>query len=109
MGNKAEDFGKILLNEGADIIGANCSVGSLSMIDITKKIRISNPSAKLLIQPNAGIPKVINGKTLFNETPEYMAENFKQILKYNPSIIDACCGSTTSHIKKIASLVKTSE
>lgn len=105
MGNKAEDFGKILLDAGADIIGANCSVGSDSMIKITQKIRNANPDAMLLIQPNAGLPSVIDGKTTFNETPEIMAENFKQILKYNPSIIGGCCGSTPEHIRKIKELV----
>jgi 5-methyltetrahydrofolate--homocysteine methyltransferase len=105
MGNKAEDFGKILINAGANIIGANCSVGSDSMIQITEKIRNANPDAKLLIQPNAGLPSLINEKTVFNETPEIMAENFKQILKYNPSIIGACCGSTPNHIKKITDLI----
>jgi len=106
MGNKAEDFGKILLDAGADIIGANCSVGSDSMIKITEKIRNANPDAMLLIQPNAGLPSLIDGKTIFNETPDIMAENFKQILKYNPSIIGGCCGSTPEHIRKIAELIK---
>jgi len=106
MGNKAEDSGKILIDAGAYIIGANCSVGSDSMIKITEKIRKANPDAGLLIQPNAGLPSLIDGKTTFNETPEIMAQNFKQILKYNPSIIGGCCGSTPEYIIKIAELVK---
>jgi 5-methyltetrahydrofolate--homocysteine methyltransferase len=105
MGNKAEKFGSILLDENCDIIGANCSVGSDSMINITGKIRSSNPGARLLIQPNAGLPEMVNGKTEFNETPDIMAKNFKEILKYNPSIIGGCCGSTPAHIKKIADLL----
>ncbi|MBM3707068.1 MAG: 5-methyltetrahydrofolate--homocysteine methyltransferase [Actinobacteria bacterium] len=106
MGNKAEDFGKIILDAGADIIGANCSVGSDSMIKITEKIRNANPAARLLIQPNAGLPSLTDGKTIFNESPEIMAENFRQILKYSPSIVGACCGSTPEHIRKIAELIK---
>jgi 5-methyltetrahydrofolate--homocysteine methyltransferase len=105
MGNKAEEFGKTLLDAGCDIIGANCSVGSDSMIGITQKIRSANPGSKLIIQPNAGLPKMIDEKTVFSETPEIMAENFKKILQYNPAIVGACCGSTPQHIEKISELV----
>jgi len=106
MGNKAEAFGKELINAGCDIIGANCSVGSNKMIEIAEKIRNANPDARLIIQPNAGLPVVVDGKTKFNETPEIMAENFKEILKFKPSIIGGCCGSTPEHIRKIAELIK---
>ncbi|MBM3705128.1 MAG: 5-methyltetrahydrofolate--homocysteine methyltransferase [Actinobacteria bacterium] len=105
MGNRAEEFGEVLVEAGSDIIGANCSVGSDSMVSITGKIRNANPSAKLFIQPNAGLPKLIDGKTVFLESPETMAENFRGILKFKPDIIGACCGSTPEHIKKIAELV----
>ncbi len=46
MGNKADAFGKELINAGCDIIGANCSVGSNAMIKITEKIRNANPDAR---------------------------------------------------------------
>ena len=105
MGNKADTFGKELINAGCDIIGANCSVGSKIMIKITEKIRNANPDARLIIQPNAGLPIIVDGKTKFNETPEIMAENFKEILKFKPSIIGGCCGSTPEHIRKIAELI----
>jgi 5-methyltetrahydrofolate--homocysteine methyltransferase len=105
MGNRAEEFGSILLDSGCDIIGANCSVGSDTMIDITKKIRNANPEARLLIQPNAGLPEIDNGMTVFNETPEIMVKNFKEILKYKPSIVGTCCGSTPDHTRKIAELL----
>jgi len=105
MGNRAEIFGAALIDAGCDIIGANCSVGSDSMIKITEKIRAANPKAKLLIQPNAGMPSVVNGKTVFNETPEMMANNFSRILEYGPSIVGACCGSTPQHIQQLVELV----
>jgi 5-methyltetrahydrofolate--homocysteine methyltransferase len=105
MGNRAEIFGSALIDAGCDIIGANCSVGSDTMIKITEKIRSANPDARLLIQPNAGLPSVIDGKTVFNETPEMMAESFSRILEYKPSIVGACCGSTPKHILQLAELV----
>ncbi len=106
MGNRAEEFGSILLDAGCHIIGANCSVGSDSMINITEKIRNANLEARLLVQPNAGLPAVISGKTIFSETPEIMEKNFREILKYKPSIIGTCCGSTPEHTRKLAELLK---
>jgi Methionine synthase I (cobalamin-dependent), methyltransferase domain len=105
MGNRAENFGALLIEAGCDIIGANCSVGSDAMIKITEKIRTANPQARLLIQPNAGLPSIVDGKTVFNETPEMMANSFSRILEYKPSIVGACCGSTPQHILKLAELV----
>ncbi len=105
MGNRAELFGSALIDAGCDIIGANCSVGSDAMVKITEKIRAANPHARLLIQPNAGLPAIVEGKTVFNETPERMAKNFNRILDYKPSIVGACCGSTPKHILQLAELV----
>ncbi len=105
MGNKAEESGKILLEAGCNIIGANCSIGSDSMLNIAKKLRSTQPDAKLIFQPNAGLPVLKDGNTTYNETPDIMARNISQYLKYSPSILGACCGSAPGHIKKIASLI----
>jgi len=105
MGDKAEDIGEPLLEAGANLIGANCGVGSDSMVVIAEKIRRANPGAKIFFQPNAGLPVLINGKTTYNEAPEFMSANIKKILQFNLSVVGACCGSTPAHISKIAELV----
>lgn len=102
MGNKAEDAVKALLDSGCDIIGANCSIGSDSMLEVVKKMRGADPGARLIFQPNAGLPVLKEGMTLYNETPEIMAANIEKYLEYKPSIIGACCGSTPDHIFSIA-------
>ncbi len=101
MGNKAEDAVKTLIDAGCDIIGANCSIGSDSMLEIVRKMREADPGARLIFQPNAGLPVLKDGKTVFNETPEIMASNIKKYLDYKPSILGACCGSTPAHISSI--------
>lgn len=105
MGNKAEESAGALLDAGCDIVGANCSVGSDSMLEIVKKIRSAWPEARLIFQPNAGLPVIKDGRTAYNETPDIMADNISLYLAYGPSIIGACCGSTPDHIRKIASMV----
>ena len=106
MGNKAEDSVEPLIEAGCTICGANCSVGSDKMLIVVKKIREANPNAKLIFQPNAGLPQMIDGQTVYNETPDEMARNIEKYLIYKPSILGACCGSTPQHIKKIAELVR---
>ena len=106
MGNKAGDCIKTLVEAGCAAVGANCSVGSDKMLETVKKMREADPDAKLMFQPNAGLPKLSQGKTTYSESPEIMAQNIYKYLQYKPSIIGACCGSTPEHIKKIAQLVR---
>ncbi|HEY4695632.1 MAG TPA: homocysteine S-methyltransferase family protein [Candidatus Hydromicrobium sp.] len=106
MGNKAEDVVEVLINAGSDIVGANCSVGSGAMLNVVKKMREANTDARLIFQPNAGMPILVDGKTTYNETPEIMASNIAKFLPYKPSILGACCGSTPEHIKEIAKIVR---
>jgi len=106
MGDRAGESAGRLLAAGCDIVGANCSIGSDSMLDVVKKMRESQPDARLIFQPNAGLPVVEGGRTVYNETPEIMAENIKKYLSHKPSIIGACCGSTPAHIKKLAGFIK---
>ncbi|MCE5329835.1 homocysteine S-methyltransferase family protein [bacterium] len=106
MGNKAEDAVNILTEAGCAVVGANCSVGSDKMLETVKKMRNANPDVKLIFQPNAGLPSIKDGKTVYSETPEIMAQNIKKYLEYKPSILGACCGSTPKHIKKIAGLIQ---
>src|SRR3972149_8138051 len=106
MGNKAEDVVNVLIDAGSDIVGANCSVGSGAMLNVVKKMREANADARLIFQPNAGMPMLVDGKTIYNETPEIMASNISRFLPYKPSILGACCGSKPEHIKEIAKIVR---
>jgi 5-methyltetrahydrofolate--homocysteine methyltransferase len=105
MGNKAQESAGVLLDAGCQIVGANCSIGSDSMLDIVKKIREAQPDARLIFQPNAGLPVLKDGKTEYNETPDIMADNFRKYLAYKPSILGACCGSTPEHIRRLAAII----
>ncbi|MCL6088061.1 MAG: homocysteine S-methyltransferase family protein [Actinobacteria bacterium] len=107
MGNKAEEAVNVLTDAGCTVVGANCSVGSDKMLAVVRKMRNANEHARLIFQPNAGLPEMAGGKTVYSETPEIMAENMKKYLDFRPSILGACCGSTPKHIKKIAGLIIT--
>src|SRR4030042_6759347 len=106
MGNKAEDVVNVLIDAGSEIGGANCSVGSGAMLNVVKKMRVANADARLIFQPNAGMPALVDGKTIYDETPEIMASIISEYLIYKTSIMGACCGSKPEHIKEIAKIVR---
>jgi methionine synthase / methylenetetrahydrofolate reductase(NADPH) len=96
---------KILSEAGADVIGANCSVGPQPMLMVIEKI--INAGAKLVsAQPNAGNPKIVDGRYLYLSTPEYHAEFARRFIQAGANIVGGCCGTTDAHIKAIANAVR---
>ena len=99
MGVTPEQSAIELEKEGADIVGANCgSVTIKNMIDIAKIMRKST-SLPLWIKPNAGVPQLKDGKTVYLESPEEMAKCVPELIKIGVSVIGGCCGTTPEHIK----------
>ncbi|MFO7656902.1 MAG: homocysteine S-methyltransferase family protein [Bacteroidales bacterium] len=106
MGVSPTDMVNVMIDAGADIIGANCGNGIEGMIDIVKEIRKSNADIPVLIHANAGLPVYQDGQTIFPETPVQMASFVKQLINAGVNIIGGCCGTTPLHITKIAETIK---
>ena len=87
---------------GADIVGANCGNGIAGMIEITRQMRAEMPRIPILIHANAGVPEWEDGRTLFRETPEYMASRVKELIAAGANVVGGCCGTTPSHIAAMA-------
>lgn len=92
---------------GAHIIGANCGNGITNMIEITRQMRRAAPAVPILIHANAGMPVFEDGKTVFKDTPEQMASQVDDLIKAGANIIGGCCGTSPTHIEKMASMVRT--
>ncbi|HEX2393869.1 MAG TPA: homocysteine S-methyltransferase family protein [Bacteroidales bacterium] len=95
-----------MFETGADIIGANCGNGIRNMIGIVKEIRSVNKEIPILIHANAGAPVYRDGKTMFPESPEEMAEFVEMLVEEGANVIGGCCGTTPHHIRKIAEIIK---
>ncbi|MGA3070437.1 MAG: homocysteine S-methyltransferase family protein [Terracidiphilus sp.] len=93
---------------GADIVGANCGNGIANMIEITKQMRAAEPNVPILIHANAGMPKEVDGKIVFEETPEYMASRIPEVIAAGANIVGGCCGTSPAHITAIAKAVRSS-
>lgn len=97
MGVKPDDAAKALTDQGADAVGTNCGAGIGNIIDIA---RIMRPATTLPLwcKPNAGMPELVGGKTVYRETPETMAARIPELIEAGANIVGGCCGTTPAHI-----------
>jgi len=102
MGVTPERAAREAAAAGADIIGTNCGSGIANMIEITRQMRAALPHTPILVNANAGMPVLEEGKTVFKETPEFMASKIGELVKAGAQIIGGCCGTTPAHIAAIA-------
>jgi 5-methyltetrahydrofolate--homocysteine methyltransferase len=102
MGVTPERAAREAVAAGADIVGANCGNGIANMIEITRQMRAAQPSTPVLINANAGMPVLEGEKTVFKETPEFMASKVVELIKAGAQIIGGCCGTTPEHIAAMA-------
>ena len=101
MGVKPGQAATELDAAGADIIGANCGAGIENMIEVVRLLR-SGTDRPIWTKANAGLPELIDGKTVFRETPGEMAARVPQLVEAGGTIIGGCCGTTPEHIRRIA-------
>lgn len=106
MGNSPEVVTLALQEAGADVVGANCGgVLASDMPGLVKQIK-SSGARFVVVEPNAGIPQVIQGKTVFPQSPEDMAQSFPDIIDAGANIVGGCCGVTKAHLSKIIQISK---
>lgn len=101
MGVDIERAVRELTLAGADVLGSNCGNGSDQMVDIAAMFK-ELTDKPLLIRPNAGMPILEHGRTVYLETPEYMADNCRELTRLGVAVIGGCCGTTPAHIRAIA-------
>lgn len=97
MGLSPTQAAKELTEAGADIVGSNCGSGPENMIEISRQLR-DNTDSFIMIKPNAGVPVLENGKTVFKATPDEMAAHVEALINNGVNIIGGCCGTTPQHI-----------
>ncbi len=85
---------------GASVIGANCSLGPAQLIPIIQEL--SNATKlPISVQPNAGMPELRHGETIFPLTPQAMASYIPALIDAGATFIGGCCGTTPRHIAAI--------
>ncbi len=102
MGVIATQAAEALAGWGAAALGANCGTGPEEVEQVLQQMKEAVPDALLVAKANAGVPRLVKGRTEFNATPELMAEYASRFAQMGVTIIGACCGSTPEHIAAMA-------
>ena len=90
---------------GADIIGVNCSLGPQELVPIVQTLA-DNCSVPISVLPNAGMPRLENGKTIFPMQPDEFASWGTKLVAAGATYLGGCCGTTPAHIKALAAAVQ---
>jgi homocysteine S-methyltransferase len=93
-----------MIEQGADIVGANCTVGPQRMFSIIRNLH--KDGIVLSAQPAAGIPTLLNGRSIYHTTPDYLGAYARELVESGVTLVGACCGSTPAHIRAIAGAVR---
>ena len=104
MGITPEAAVHAMEDAGAHVVGSNCGNGIDNMLDIARRMR-AETDGFLLIHSNAGIPAMRGGEIVYPESPEYMAERFRELADLGVNIIGGCCGTGPEHIRALAAAV----
>jgi homocysteine S-methyltransferase len=105
FGTTPELFTERLDEWGADVIGLNCGVGPAIILTALEKMR-EVTKKKLSAQPNAGLPRDVQGRQFYMCSPEYMSKFAKRFIQTGAKFIGGCCGTTPAHIKLISDSVR---
>lgn len=104
MGVTPEQFARAAVAAGAQIVGANCGLGPEHLLNVIQRIH-ATVTVPLIAMPNAGMPVLQDGKTVFPATPEEMASYVTRFIAAGARIIGGCCGTGPAHIRAMAALV----
>lgn len=106
MGQTMAECAAAVKDQGGDAIGTNC--GELDPLEIAQVVAELKDKTDLpiLAQPNAGKPKLVQGETVYDMTPEVFAQGVLKCLEAGASLVGGCCGTTPEHIREMARAIK---
>jgi homocysteine S-methyltransferase len=98
LGDDPTKVARTLQNEGADVIGVNCSGGPAQLSRILKQMSQAVPEGKFWVKPNAGWPEQVGGRIMYPADAEYFGEYALSFREMGARIVGGCCGTTPQHI-----------
>lgn len=104
-GGDPAEIARVLDRWGADVIGLNCSVGPAILLEAIEAMAQAT-TKPLSAQPNAGMPREVEGRKMYMSSPEYMAKYAKRMIQAGVRFVGGCCGTTPEHIRQMADAVR---
>jgi methionine synthase / methylenetetrahydrofolate reductase(NADPH) len=89
---------------GADVVGVNCSVGPHGILGSVERLA-SATGRPISAQPNAGLPREIDGRKIYMASPDYMAKYARRLIQAGARFVGGCCGTTPEHIRRMGDAV----
>ncbi|MFH1811467.1 MAG: homocysteine S-methyltransferase family protein [Pseudomonadota bacterium] len=104
MGNPVDKVCAALAAAGADAVGANCGHGGRTLVEVARAF-VQHSTLPVVIQPNAGLPELVDGQACYRETPGFLVERARELLDLGVRIVGGCCGTTPEHIAALRALI----
>jgi methionine synthase / methylenetetrahydrofolate reductase(NADPH) len=104
-GTEPEWFGKKLGEWGADLVGINGGNGPMPALEILKRLKLVT-DAPIVLQPNAGLPRLVDGRMIYMASPEYLGEFARQALLQGAVALGGCSGTMPAHIRSMAGAIR---
>lgn len=93
-----------MIDAGADVVGSNCGNGIEDFIGLVQEMRTVT-DLPILAEANAGMPELVDGKTVFQESPEMMASHLSSLIEAGAGLVGGCCGTTPNHIRHFSDVL----
>lgn len=100
MGTTPEQSARELTVAGADVIGSNCGRGIAGFVEICRRLKATT-DRPIWIKANAGLPEVVDGRTLYRQTPDEFAQFVPQLIAAGAEFVGGCCGTTPQTIRAV--------
>ena len=107
-GTAPEDFATRLEAAGANAVGCNCSSGPPIVLRVIERMRTAT-TLPLVAMPNAGLPRDVEGRTIYLTSPEYMGSYARKFVRAGAAWVGGCCGTTPAHIRAMRSSLRAME
>ncbi|WP_296116582.1 homocysteine S-methyltransferase family protein [uncultured Eubacterium sp.] len=104
-GNTPEGCMVVLQSLGADVVGINCSTGPEKMAEMVRQMK-KYANVPILAKPNAGLPQMVDGETMYDMGPEEFASFGPMLMEAGASVLGGCCGTTPEHIARLVETTK---
>ena len=98
-GEDPQAIARTLSEAGADVVGVNCGVGPQAGLDILQRMASGAATATLAVKPNAGLPRVVEGRLIYPSEPAYFADFALRAKDLGATFIGGCCGTTPEHVR----------
>ena len=104
-GGTVESTVAMLEGLGVDALGLNCGLGPDLMLPMVEKL-VERASVPIVVNPNAGLPRTENGRTVYDVGPEEFVETMKLIADMGVQVLGGCCGTTPAHIRLLSETIR---